>query len=146
MENYMKGNIIMGVNNDNKILELKKLIYEKKKALTEKKIRFTPETNCLLDLDNVRYNLNVCTEDVLMMLMIKLNMYSISSNDLKIPIPVISGYSVDVWINDIKNKLTVLAAKREENELKKMESKLDKLLSDDKKTELEINEIAALLN
>ena len=29
--------------------------------------------------------------------------------------------------------------------MKKMESKLDKLLSDDKKTELEIDEIAALL-
>lgn len=50
-----------------------------------------------------------------------------------------------MWIKDIKSKLSVLALKREENDLKKMESKLDKLLSEDKKTELEIDEIAALL-
>ena len=39
----------------------------------------------------------------------------------------------------------VSGLKKEESDLKKMESKLDKLLSDDKKTELEIDEIAALL-
>ena len=42
-------------------------------------------------------------------------------------------------------ELEVSGLKKEESELKKMESKLDKLLSDDKKTELEIDEIAALL-
>ena len=36
--------------------------------------------------------------------------------------------------------------KGEETELKELESKLDKLLSDDKKTELELDSIAALLN
>lgn len=57
----------------------------------------------------------------------------------------ISGYSVTAWIKDIKSKLEVSDLKKEESDLKKMESKLDKLLSDDKKTELEIDEIAALL-
>lgn len=57
----------------------------------------------------------------------------------------ISGYSVTAWIKDIKRKLEVSGLKREEADLKKMESKLDKLLSDDKKTELEIDEIANLL-
>ena len=45
---------------------------------------------------------------------------------------------------EFKPKL-VSCLKKEESDLKKMESKLDKLLSDDKKTELEIDEIAALL-
>ena len=49
------------------------------------------------------------------------------------------------WIKDIKSKLEVSGLKKEESDLKKMESKLDKLLSDDMKTELEIDEIAALL-
>lgn len=131
--------------NDDRILELKKQIDMKKKLLTEKKVRFLPETNCVLELDGVRHNLNVCADDALTMLMIKLNMYVMSANNLDISVPVISGYSVDMWINDIKNKLAVSTLKREENELKKMELKLDKMLSDDKKKELEIDEIAALL-
>lgn len=131
--------------NDDRILELKKQIVMKKKLLTEKKVRFSPETNCVLELDGVRHNLNVCADDTLTMLMIKLNMHVISAKDLNIPVPDISGYSVDKWINDIKSKLAVSTLKREENELKKMESKLDKLLSDDKRAELKIDEIAALL-
>lgn len=131
--------------NDDRILELKKQIDEKKKLLAEKKVRFSPETNCILDLDGNKYNLNVCGDDVLTMLMIKLNTYVMSANDLDISVPGISGYSIETWISDIKNKLAVSGVKREESALKQMESKLDKLLSDDKKTELEIDEIAALL-
>ena len=145
MDIYMKGSAIMAAKNDDRILELKKQIDEKKKLLTEKRVRFSPETNCILDLYGSKYNLNVCGDDVLTMLMIKLNMYVMSANDLDIPVPEISGYSVEMWISDIKNKLAVSGVKREENALKQMEAKLDKLLSDDKKTELEIDEIAALL-
>ena len=68
-----------------------------------------------------------------------------SAKDLNMTDFEISGYSVTTWIKDIKSKLEVSGLKKEESDLKKMESKLDKLLSDDKKTELEIDEIAALL-
>lgn len=135
----------MAAKNDDRILELKKQIDEKKRLLAEKRVRFSPETNCILDLDGSKYNLNVCGDDVLTMLMVKLNMYVMSADDLGILVPEISGYSVEMWITDIKNKLAVSGVKREENALKQMEAKLDKLLSDDKKTELEIDEIAALL-
>lgn len=145
MDIYMKGSATMAAKNDDRILELKKQIDEKKKLLAEKKVRFSPETNCILDLDGNKYNLNVCGDDVLTMLMIKLNMYVMSADDLDIPVPEISGYSVEMWILDIKNKLAASGIKREENALKQMEAKLDKLLSDDKKAELEIDEIAALL-
>ena len=131
--------------NDDRILELKKQIEIKKKALTEKRVRFVPETNCVLTLDKDTYNLNVCTEDILSFLLIKLNMYVMSAKDLEVEIPEISGYSVETWMTDIKNKLTEKNVKKEENDLKRMEAKLDKLLSDDKKTELEIDEIASLL-
>ncbi len=135
----------MATKNDERVLQLKKQIEEKKKYLSERRVKFTPETNCVLDLDGIKYNLNVCTDDMLILLMIKLNMYVMSANDLDMPIPMFSGYSVDLWISDIRNKLAVSGMKREENDLKKMESKLDKLLSDEKKTELELDEIAALL-
>lgn len=131
--------------NDDRILELKKQIEKKKTDIASRKVRFVPETNCILEIDSERYNLNVVADEVLTLLMIKLNMYNMSADSLEILHPIISGYTTDLWIQDIENKLAVSGMKREENELKKMEAKLTKLLSDDKKTELEIDEIASLL-
>lgn len=131
--------------NDDRILELKKQIEAKKKDLSEKKVRFSPETNCILDLDGNKYNLNVLDDGSLMFLMLKLNLYNMSADSLKMSHPMLSGYSIDLWISDIKSKLAVAGMKREETDLKRMEAKLDKLLSEDKKAELEIDEIASLL-
>lgn len=131
--------------NDDRILELKKQIEAKKKSISERKIRFIPETNCVLNMDETTINLNVCSDDTLLLLLIRLNLYLMSAKDLNMTDFEISGYSVTTWIKDIKSKLEVSGLKKEESDLKKMESKLDKLLSDDKKTELEIDEIAALL-
>lgn len=131
--------------NDDRILELKKQIEEKKKSIFERKVRFIPETNCVLSMDGMTINLNVCSDDALLLLWIRLNSYLMSAKDLGMSDFEISGYNVTEWIKDIKNKLEVSGLKKEESDLKKMESKLDKLLSDDKKTELEIDEIASLL-
>lgn len=131
--------------NDDRILELKKQIEAKKEKLSEKKTRFAPETNCVFELDSFKYNINVLDANSLMNLMLKINLYNLSADNLKVQHPTISGYATDLWIEDIKNKISVLELKKEEAELKQMESKLDKLLSDDKKTELEIDDIAALL-
>lgn len=131
--------------NDDRILELKKQIEDKRKAISEKKIRFVPETNCVLNMDGITINLNVCSDDALVLLLIRLNSYLMSAVDLGMPDFEISGYSVTDWIKDIKSKLEVSSLKKEETDLKKMESKLDKLLSNDKKTEIKIDEIASLL-
>lgn len=131
--------------NDDRILELKKQIETKKKAISEKKVRFIPETNCVLNMDGITINLNVCSDDALVLLLIRLNSYLMSAVDLGMSNFEISGYSVTAWIEDIKSKLEVSDLNKKKSDLKKMESKLDKLLSDDKKTELEIDEIANLL-
>ena len=131
--------------NDDRILELKKQIGAKKKSISERKVKFIPETNCVLNMDGMTINLNVCSDDALMLLLIRLNSYFMSAVDLGMSDFEISGYSVTAWIKDIKSKLEVSSLKKEEADLKKMEGKLDKLLSDDKKTELEIDEIANLL-
>ena len=141
----MKGVRNQMSKNDDRILELKKQIEDKRKAISEKKIRFVPETNCVLNMDGITINLNVCSDDALVLLLIRLNSYLMSAVDLGIPDFEISGYSVTDWIKDIKSKLEVSSLKKEETDLKKMESKLDKLLSNDKKTEIEIDEIASLL-
>lgn len=129
--------------NDDKILQLKKVITEKKEELKTVK-RFSPLTNCVLNLDNQTYNLNVLQVDDLKFLLIKLNMYLISANDLDIAFNV-SGYNVSEWMSDIKSKIEIFEHKKKESDLKALESKLDKMLSDEKKTELELDEIASLL-
>ena len=129
--------------NDERVLQLKKIINEKKAELKAIK-KFTPITNCVIGLDNQNYNLNVLQLDDLKLLLVKLNMYLLSANDLDVEL-VISGYNIEDWMSDIKSKIEIFEYKKKESELKVLEAKLDKMLSDEKKTELELDEIAALL-
>lgn len=129
--------------NDERVLQLKRVIEEKKSELKSIS-RFSPMTNCIISLDGCNYNLNVAHADDLTFLLVKLNAYLISAKDLDIDLSI-CGYTVDEWITDIKSRLNILARKSEETELKTLESKLDKMLSSEKKTELELDEIAELL-
>lgn len=126
--------------NDKKIMELKKQIEEKKNKISKSQ-RFTPITNCSIEVDGVRYNLQVLTKEQLITLMVKLNTYAMSAKDLGVDDYSISGFTVLDWITDIKSKLDFVSRKEEENKLKVMESKLHQLLSNEKKVELEIEEI-----
>lgn len=130
--------------NDDRILELKEKIEEKKQELSGKNTRFVPVTNCIIELDGMTNNLHTCDSDKLALLLVKLNLYKKEAENLDIDF-VISGYSIDDWITDIKNKFYITKTKAEIYNLKTMESKLDELLSEDKKAELEIDDIAALL-
>lgn len=131
--------------NDLKILELRKQVEDKKKELELKRTRFNPTTNCVLDLEGNKFNLNVLNEEPLTLLMLRLNLYSMSAKSLNIKTPTVSGYTIDSWIADIKNKIATIETRKEETNLKLIEAKLEKLLSDEKKTELEIDEIASFL-
>lgn len=131
--------------NDKKIMELKQQIAEKKVKL-EGIGRFAPITNCSLELDGQRYNLNTLQKEQLIQLMVKVNLYLMSAKDLKLYEDyIVSGYKPEEWITDMKVKLDIMSKKDEERKLKVMEEKLDRMLSDEKKTELELNDIEALL-
>jgi hypothetical protein len=142
----MRGSINMeNKNNDQRIIELKKQIDEKKLKIVKSK-RFIPITNCILTLKEKATNLNVLNKSELIEHLIILNSYRKSAEELNLLENFeYNGYHVNDWIDDIKNKLDVLNRKEEESKLKLMESKLDKLLSDDKKTELELDSIESLL-
>jgi len=73
------------------------------------------------------------------------NTSAIKGKDLDIKVCNISGYTVQDWITDIKSRIDVLAQKIEEDNLKALEKKLETLLSDDKRTSLELDSIEALL-
>jgi len=143
MENFTGEKIKMSEKNDEKILTLKKLVDEKKSKITN--VRFVPTTNCLISIDGSNFNLNVLDKDTLILILVKLNMYKKSLEDLKISNFKLSGYSIEDWMTDIKLKLNVLEQKEEANSLKQLEKKLEDLLSTDKKIELEIGDIENLL-
>ncbi|MEC0209681.1 hypothetical protein P4H70_12140 [Paenibacillus ehimensis] len=135
----------MANNNDQKILELKKQIEEKKKKL-DKSQKFVPVTNCSIEIDGIRHNIHALAKEQIIGLLIKVNSYALSAKELGLfDTYTISGYNVSEWIEDLKAKLNFMSRKEEEQKLKAMEAKLDRLLSDDKKVELEINEIESLL-
>lgn len=131
--------------NDEKILILKKQIAEKKKTITNK--RFVPITNCLLDIDNEKNNINVLTKDRITFLMVKLNVYRMSLKDLGLDEESlkVSGYTFTDWITDLKSRFDILTQKEEETKLKALENKLEELLSNEKRVELELGNIENLL-
>ena len=76
----------------------------------------------------------------------KLNALQLSAIDLGLLDELnISGYNISEWIEDIKNKLEALTVKQEETKLRQMEIRLTQLLSEDKKVELELEEIVKSL-
>ena len=46
--------------NDDRILELKEKIEEKKQELSGKNTKFVPVTNCIIELDGMTNNLHTC--------------------------------------------------------------------------------------
>ena len=131
--------------NDERIMLLKKDIEMKRKELADKNNRFVPVTNCLLVLDKVTYNLHVDSSELLL---IRLNMMAMSAKDLGMDISkiVISGFSLEEWIVDIKNCIEVQKYKKKKKKLDSLEKELTALLSDDKQTELQIDALAAMLD
>jgi len=133
------------MTNDDKIMLLKSQIAEKKKGLKTKK-KFSPLTNCSIELDGVRLNLQVLNREGLTHLLVKLNSYLLSAVDLGLDEEyVISGYLIDQWITDIKLKLEILKYEEEDRKLKVLESKLHVLLSSEKQVSLAIEEIESMI-
>lgn len=132
--------------NDDKILGLKDQIAKKKELLKSSK-KFTPITNCNLIMGTERVNLHtLSSKDAIMEVMVRVNMVRLSVNNLGFDGEYkIGGYLVDDWMNDLTSKLNIVNRTAEEAKLKAMESKLTKLLSLDKQTELEIAQIEEML-
>lgn len=132
--------------NDDKIIELQKLIAERESAIP--KVKFDPVTSCILELDGVKYNLNVADMNTLIYLYCKLESLNtaynnIEKNNSSIPVLKISGFELYEWMCDVSSKIDDLLRKSEKEKLKNYKNQLEKLLSEDKKTELMLDEIMA---
>ena len=134
------------MNNDEKIIKLKQQIEEKRNELGKLK-KFTPITNCILELDGVTTNIQILSKEKLALLLVKLNLYKMSMENLKMSFDkiIINGYDIRDWMSDVLAKINIISYKEEEQKLKTMENKLIELLSSEKKTELAIDEIEKML-
>lgn len=138
----------MSVSNDEMILKLKEQIANRKAEFDKLPKNFVAETSCIyIDESGEKNNLRVMTTNQLIPLMVKLHMYEMSADNLGIAIHsfTVSGFTVDKWIHDIQGRLDEIKRRETEKDLKADEKLLDSLLSEDKKTELALKDIAARL-
>ena len=145
MVNFTERSYMYMNNNDIKILELKNKIEDKRSNIKEIK-RFNPITNCILIFRGESYNLNVQDKQQLINLLVELNSLYLSYKNLDIEDEyLLNGFSLKDWISDIKQKIDIINIKAEIKKLNELENKLNKMLSQDKKTEMELNDIENMI-
>lgn len=139
------------MNNDERILKLKKSI-EEKRAEIEKIGKYVPVTTCIIQPKfGEKINLHVLDENELVLLLSWLQAMCNGLSDcidyggLICEDPRISGFTLNEWGADVKGLIGQKQIKAKKLQLNAMEKKLTALLSEDKRTELELDDIEALL-
>jgi hypothetical protein len=131
--------------NDEIILKLKEKIAVKKQEVSKSE-KFSPVTNCSLELDSVRYNLHTLTKEQIIYLLAKVRSLEFGWGLVGIDDAFyISGHLVSDWLKDLASKYNVVTRGEKSDQLRKMEAQLDKLLSEEKKTEMLLDDISKLL-
>jgi hypothetical protein len=125
--------------NDQKILDMKKIVEDKKAKIAASK-NFKPVTNCSLEFEGQRYNLHALNnKETIVQVMVKLNCYIASAKDLNLLDQyIINGFNAQDWLIDLKAKFDLITIKDQEKELLDLEQKLTKLLSNEKQVELQL--------
>ena len=136
----------MSTKNDEMILQLKKKVEEQKAELVKLPRTLQSETSTVFRPDVENMNLRVMSVEQLKLLKVKLHTYAMAAADLEIGIDefTISGFSIDKWVHDIDMQISVLTRAEKEKKLKETEATLNRMLSDDKRTELELQELAKM--
>ena len=132
---------------DLRVATLRTDIATKREALAGRSSRFTPITNCSLELDGARYNLHTLGRETLVLLAVKLQILKTATAELKFADSdlIIGGFTAADWLTDVRARLAIVALRAEEAKLNALDKQLAGLLSDDAKTELALDEITAAL-
>ena len=131
--------------NDTRNEALVKQIEQKEKALVKPNIQL--KTNCSLNLFGATKNLNVCNLENLTLLKVQLNMLAMSAKDMGMPADeiMIGGFSITDWMSDIDVKMELCKYNEAKTSLNRMKEKLNKLLSEDRRTEMALDGIEEML-
>lgn len=137
---------------DNKIRVLAEKVERERKALG-KKPRASWQTNAVFRYnDNKYFNLNTIKDpttlvDALSFLLERDNNTSEAARRLGVEVPelVWNGYGLSDWEKDFKLRIEIMNWDKRKKQLDNTEKKLNMLLSEEAKTEMELAEIEALL-
>jgi len=140
----------MAKKNDNLVAQLLKKVEEKKEQI--KKIKnpdFTTNLSFPILESNTRLNLNAVDEDVLFYLLVKIDTMKsaavIAKKEDIVYDELWGSFKLDEWYNDIVLKIKQRQAQRQVAELKTIENKLKGLMSEDKRTNMELESLSKLL-
>jgi hypothetical protein len=137
--------------NDDKIKQLMETISTKRKLLgIRPKVSY--HTNGLLNLLNTSVlNINIASENDLIEFISDLKQkeyfHKIACEELNIPVKkfIYNNYAVEDYIDDATARMSVILYDIKRKELDSLEKKLSTLLSEDARTENELNNISKLL-
>lgn len=138
----------MANKNDETILLLKKKVELHREELAKLPRTLQSETSTVFTPPDVdKKSIRVMNVEQLKLLKVQLHMYEMAASDLDMDLDefTISGFSIDKWMHDIDMQISVLTRAEKEKKLKETEATLNRMLSDDKRTELELQELAKML-
>ena len=131
------------MTNDEKIIELKKKIADKKEKINAV---FEPKTDMQLILNGNAYDINALPLKELIQTAIVFNSYVESAKQLGLLEEFnFSKHNAQLYIEDILSRIAYLRNKKELTDLQIAERKLESLLSAEKKTEIAIDKIASAI-
>jgi len=137
--------------NDGKIKELILKVEEQKQALGSRP-KFILKTNGIFKYDEKKFfNLNVAHEktlvEALAFLYIKKDYTNKACSELGVNFYKFEwdGYTLDEWKDDFKSHINLVKWEEKKKLLDATQKKLDSLVSEEVKTELELDNIAKLL-
>lgn len=136
------------VNNDARIEALKKIIEEKKANIAEKDQPVKFITKKILNFEGVVHNFNVLAKSDIAVLIGKLMGigHGLSTYDEDLfEYAIIDGHHISDWVSDLNAQIQSIIVKEEKKTLKALEAKLDTYFSEDKKVQMELDEIESLL-
>lgn len=136
--------MVKKINKDDRILELIKLVNDKKKEIASIQ-KCTYKTNCMFSYsdDNNRINLNVIQDvaklyNIYAFLTSVYNVYTTVSNGHPF---IWSGYDMEAWRSDIMSRISFLELDKKRKELKMLEDRLDKIISPELRQQMELEAI-----
>lgn len=141
----------MASQNDAKIQAMLKQIETKKKEVSKIE-RFVPETSMTIDVAGTRYNLNTVTDtakfiEITAHLISQKTNWDAANKTLGTTIEFSSGgFSLEQWVSDIQGRLKQVSLRQKKQAISEMEKKLESLMSNDLRTELELSKLEEILN
>lgn len=133
----------MSANNDSRILALREGIRKEREAIASIE-RFVPATTCIFQFQNYKINLHTLDMEHLTLIHLLLRTF-IKEADILGYKSKIGGFTLEEWEHDVLGVMTRCNVRRRKQLLEQQEKKLASLLSEDKRTELELDAIEALL-